>query len=338
MSALVFSRRSPSSPNSVLAIVAKRRYRLLPGHPLSSTGEPAPIVVGPVLDPAREGAPRRRMREDSDLLCPFKQATDVLVRGHACSPRGPVAELWCGVAAGSVRKQLRVTGDRRVQVDSRGRATFRKPEPFDRMPLCWERAFGGWAPRPPGTFAGTAFPSVPVTYPRNAFGRGFFLDRDRQRAHDSPAPNLDDPEDPVTPERLFAPSAQAWLDLPAAACFEPIDWGTFPRSALGPDLRVFNCAPPGLARARLQGGERVTLWHLHPRAATVEFDLPRERPRFYLRPPGCGVHELSATLQTVEIEPDEERVTLTWSGSLEVAAPYPEAMCESMERGVRWSR
>jgi hypothetical protein len=238
------------------------------------------------------------------------------------------------------------------------------------MPLSWERAFGGQDAPPPGSIWGELFPEVPVTYPRNAYGQGFFLDRDRKRAHDSPAPNLDDPDDPVTPERLFAPAPGAWLDLPVAACFEPIDWCTFPRSAFGPAvpaevpvrevfevrtgacsradavrrgarapyLRIFNCAPAGLAQARLRGGERVVLWHVHRSAPMVEFDLPRERPRLYLKPRGCHAHELAAQLQTVLIEPDEDRVTLTWSGTLDVAAPYPEEMCITMERAVRWER
>lgn len=370
MATFVFSRRSPLGRSSVLAMLLKRRYRLHPGHALSPSPEAAPVVVDPVMEDVRPGAPRPCMRMDSDLLCAFKPATDVLVRGHAWSPRGAVQELWCGVSAGSARKALRVTGDRRILIGRGGQPSFTRPLPFERMPLSWDRAFGGWDDPPPGTLRGTLFPAEPVTYPRNPFGRGFFLDRDRGRAHDAPAPNLDDPDDPVTPERMFAPAAGAWLDLPMAACFEPIDWGTFPRSAFGPavpaevpvrpvaevrmgacsqadavrrgvrslDPRIFNCAPAGLARVRLHGGERVVLWHLHRSAARVEFDVPRERPRLYLKPQGCRAYELAPQLQTVLIEPDEDRVTLTWSGTLEVAAPYPEEMCKTMERAVRWER
>ena len=45
---------------------------------------------------------------------------------------------------------------------------------------------------------------------------------------------------------------------------------------------------------------------------------------------GAGSRELSPLLQTVLIEPDDERVTLTWTATLAVAAPYPEEMTRTM--------
>ena len=42
--------------------------------------------------------------------------------------------------------------------------------------------------------------------------------------------------------------------------------------------------------------------------------------------------------RTVLLEPDSDRATLTWAGSLETAMPFPDAMCREMRHRVLWSR
>src|SRR6185437_5110108 len=164
----------------------------------------------------------------------------------------------------------------------------------------------------------------------------------RERFEGALAPNLEDPTDPVTPERLLSATTLDWIDRPVAACYEPIDPLTFPRSAfvvrpkfeppqrpvhelsvgavLREDLerqldlrnltgpRMFNCAPAGLAVCRLEGGERVSVWNMHARHELLEFELPGDRPKLLLEPPGVAARELPALLQTVLVEPDEDRV------------------------------
>ncbi len=208
-------------------------------------------------------------------------------------------------------------------------------------------------------------------YPRNSAGRGFFVDVDRERLQGTLAPHLEDAEDPVLPGRLLARDPLDWLDRPAAASYEPVGWTSFPRvlwwlgadagspsrpvhevrrgailaqdmAARGigspPDPRAYNCAATGLSGARLRGDERVKLWNLHPEQELAEIDLPGETPRLLLEPPGCGAAELAASLQTVLLRPDEERVTLTWTGALPVAASFPDEMCNTMRRAVQWVR
>jgi hypothetical protein len=102
------------------------------------------------------------------------------------------------------------------------------------------------------------------------------------------------------------------------------------------DSRVHNSAAPGLAVCRLHGGERVKLWNLHPHHELLEFDLPGHAPRLVVELPGVGTRELPAVLHTVLIEPDADRVTLAWAGSLEVAIPYPEDLTHRMSRAALW--
>ena len=211
-----------------------------------------------------------------------------------------------------------------------------------------------------------------LSYPRNAFGRGFFIDVDRERIAGTLAPNLEDPADPVRPERMIISDYLDWIDCPVAACFEPIDLFTFPRALFfvpadfnkpshpvhevmngaltaadlelagvstgAPHPKSFNCAPAGLSTHRLYGAERVQLWNLHRERELLEFDLPGDPPRLLVEPPGVQARELSALLQTVLIEPELDRVTLTWAGALEVASPYTQESTERMRHAVTWNR
>jgi hypothetical protein len=188
----------------------------------------------------------------------------------------------------------------------------------------------------------------------------------------TPLPNLDDPDDPVTPGRLLARDALDWADRPVAAAYGAVDPLTVPRCMFSflrpdwsagsrplrelahgallerdladrpladpPDPRFYNCAPAGLAVCRLHGGERVSLWNLHRHHEHLEFDLPRERPRMIVEPPGCRAYELDAVLGMVLIEPDDDRITLTWTASMEVAAEFPEGMCKEMRHAAIWDR
>jgi hypothetical protein len=294
-----------------------------------------------------------RFVADSDYFAAAKPSTDVLVQGSAFSTRGPVRMLDTAVSVGPLRKRVRAWGERTIQVLPGGGLSFSRPEPFTEVPITWELAYGGrdehaekrlLAPRkafaPRGAEGRRTF-----AYPRNRWGRGYHLNVDVERLEGQPAPRLETPEEPIDPARLLAESPRDWKERPTAACYGPMDCTTFPRAAwmLRPpgtplDARIANCASPGLSGARLQGGERISLWNLHPTREVLEIDLPGDRPRLLLEPPGCGIDDLPALLQTVLIEPAEERVTLTWAAALDVLAPYPAEMCREMRRAVRWER
>ena len=362
-----------------LGLLARRSYQLSRGRLVPAQEQPGLRVEPEHVSSVNPGA-LERLANDTDLACFGKPSTDVLVRGSAHSTRGPVRTLDTAVRVGSMGKSVRVWGHRVVELGPQGRLGFSASEAFQSLPLTWDHAYGGRDSHaedklhPRAKWSRTRRDEEPpgaVFYRRNPAGRGFFLDLDRERIAGTSAPNLEDPDDPVTPDRLLAKSDLDWMDRPVAACYEPVDWFSFPRQGfwlraaheapsrpvyevrkgllraadLGdrsletpPDPRVYNCAPVGLSGARLLGNERVSLWNLHPSREILELDLPGERPKLLLEPPGCGIHELPALLQTVLIEPDQERVTLTWAGSLQVAAPFEQEACETMRRAVQWQR
>jgi hypothetical protein len=309
---------------------------------------------------------------------PHKPLTDVLLSGSAHSTRGSVRELETSLEVGSAQKRVRVFGSRSIEVGAEGRLSFTAPKGFTEMPLIWDHAYGGrdlHAEKrltPKRGFGALRDAPGAVSYPRNGSGRGYFLDMDRHRLQGASLPNLEDPKDPVTPDRILSKTTIDWIDRPVAACYEAIDLFTFPRAAffirpafdppmrpvnelasgavLAEDLtrpfdehaprppRVYNRAPAGLAVCRLTGRERVKLTNLHRERSQLEFDLPDDTPKFTLDLPGVGERRLEPKLSTVSIEPDSDRVVLTWAASLPVAMPYPEEMTKSMRRLVRWER
>jgi hypothetical protein len=363
-----------------LALIAKRAYQLS-GAVLRPESEQPPIRQEPETAPSRNPGALDYLVHDSDLFAAARPLCDILVRGSAHAIRGPVKTLDTAVQIGSMKKIVRATGERSILLDGQGRLRFSEAEPFTSMPLTWDNAYGGrdkraetvLFPLKQGRFGRAAEDDAPrlIGYPRNTAGRGFFIDIQRERLEGARLPNLDDPEDPITPDRLLAKGPLDWLDRPAAAVYSAMDVLTFPRAVffvapafepptrpvrevrLGAlreedfkgqdirapklDLRAAQSAPAGLSLS-LTGRARASLWNLWPGRETVEIDLPPEVPQLILEPPGCLPAELKPMLKTVLFEPDDGRVVLTWSGVMEVASPYPAEMCEAMRRAVRWAR
>lgn len=381
MSASFITQLDLSDGSAALAVVAKRTYRLLPGR----RAEPLAVVPHVFDLPTTGGGeldPTRPLIAESDRLAPARPFTDVLVAGHVYAHGERVVDA--AIEVGGARKVVRAYGERRVNIGGGGRAAFSPPLAFEASAISWEHAYGGrdhhaelaQALQAPGDAedVGAALlkasaASAPVAYPRNPYGRGFFIDAERHRVAGTLAPSFEDPFDPVTPDRLFALDPIDWIDRPAAASFGPIDVFTFPRSAfllphayrparraiyevelgalraedlLRPPLgtidpRLFNSAPVGLGSHRLHGGERARLLRLHPRHAVLDVELPADRPRLLIEPQNAGIRELEPRLQTVAFEPDDDQLTLTWTGTLRVAAPYPEELVHEMRHGVIWT-
>ena len=121
--------------------------------------------------------------------CPAKKGTDVVLVGHACSIR-PVPSLDVSLSVGPVRKIVRVTGDR-VWFRSLGRISLSDPIAFTRMPLVYERSFGG------GDLAITDEAARPRD-PRNPLGVGFTSAAEPEQIEGVRLPNLEDPESRIT--------------------------------------------------------------------------------------------------------------------------------------------
>lgn len=236
-----------------------------------------------------------------------KPGTDVLLAGTARAPEGrPVEWMDVSLAAGPVRKVVRVFGDRAWDAAA-GRTT--PPCPFLAMPLVWERAFGGG--------------DGPEVEARNPVGRGFVAPGTGSPPDGFVLPNLEDPVHRLAawgdapPPAAFAPVAPHWLPRRAWAGTYDDAW----RAARAPylpddfDARFFQLAPEGLhAPGGLSGGEPVAVHGATP-DGSLRFVLPRLALDVAYRlddrtqaPP--------ARLETVLIEPDDHRLVMVWRAAL----------------------
>jgi len=251
------------------------------------------------------------VRVPSDV-CLGKPATDVLLLGSAWAPRGtPTAQMDVSLRVGPVAKTVRVFGDRVWEVDAAG-ARIAPVAPFVRVPLVWERAYGGTSLTEKG----------PASYARNPVGVGFGAAVGGRPSSGSPLPNIEDP----------AALIGSWKDAPGPAGFAPLaaHWqprcsyaGTYDerwqtqRSPYLPDdfdPRFFQLAAPGLiAGSYLQGGEPVEILGASERGAE-RFVLPALRVMVNYRL-GDAAHDRAAVLDTVILEPDVRRVVMVWRAS-----------------------
>ncbi len=177
---------------------------------------------------------------DTDLLL-NRTATDIVIQGHAYAHTGyPVFDA--GVGVGSFARVIRVMGDRRVEWRP-DRLRFTNPEPVEKIPLSWERAYGGIDQVARKTLGDpieeeqqkAGLPTDPrfglFAYPRNPVGRGYLLQPTREAVETCQLPNLEDAAVPLTPASLPRHDFMRWPDGPPVASLGWLSYAYFPRSA-----------------------------------------------------------------------------------------------------------
>jgi hypothetical protein len=298
-----------------LTVVVKGTFALGRREALAVADAQVPIAYADVF----HGEPGlSSIRYEADA-CPAKTGTDVVLVGHARSVR-PVPSLDVSLDVGRLHKVVRIWGDR-AWFRTVGGAAMSDPIPFSRMPLVYERAFGG------GDLA-VADPAARPRDPRNPVGVGFTSAAEPERVDGVRLPNLEDPE------ALIASPA----DRPAPAGFGFIgrDWlprrtfaGTYDeawqreRMPLLPadfDERYFSAAHPSLWSPRpLRGGEPVVVTGVSE-TGELRFQVPATTPAISAQIRREAV-DLPAALDTLLIEPDAQRVVVTWRAT----APCPRS-------------
>ena len=256
----------------------------------------------------------------SSLLCESdleykKSSTDVILHGHAYSPGGrPATQVDIKLKVANIDKTLRAHGDRLWKRGFLGSIRLTPPKPFTRMPITYERAFGG-------TDIKAENPRRHRWEPRNPVGTGFATHK--KHLVGELAPNIEDPRSPYRSWHRgkpagFGPIARHWSPrVKLAGTYDEV-WEKM-RSPLLPmdfDERFYQCAPeeqqvPGF----LEGDEIVELYNLTPEGY-LSFHLPRMTlgliTRFY---DGTeATHR--ANFHTLIIQPDERRFQMVWHSQL----------------------
>jgi hypothetical protein len=367
---------SDENGKPVLSVLCKRTYEIRPSGQVVLAPQQVPLVQDFEIDPENP----RRLHHDTDLY-PLKLLTDVVVRGHAygTGQRSFIAT----VQVGSFKKEVAIFGDRRCSVGSTGHIIFSEPKVIERIPLRYDRAFGGLDAvaqeahgNPVEALGKYLDPSIdisgasPFAYPRNFAGVGYLIEPTPAAVERLVLPNLEDPLDRLSPSHLAVGDPMRWPLMPMPHAFDWVDPGTFPRLAYmgivhdhepvqGPiaevargyapadvlaekpveekaNLRFTNGASLGLQLPHLQGGEQCMLGGLHPRAAVLKFQLPKERPEIKTDGRNGTMKSTKPVIHTVEIEPDAMRVSVVWRGAAPALRPYMAEELAKMPMLVSW--
>ncbi len=328
----------------IYSLITKRSYDIVPGGMCVRAKDdnklfPADVHFG---DPNNSS-----VRFETDYI-PFKLQTDVAFDGKAYSLGGtPVLNLMTSITVGKVKKELLVVGDRTCRFADGGRIAASAPSPFATMELRSENAYGG--------VDVYSDPKMAFAYPRNKLGKGFVVKPTPKSLFNLPLPNLEDPKDRITAERLCILEMKNWEKQPLPAGFGWYSKYSPPRMNLmgvmpadvplekelreanaallsgknkelylnNPlpkmDFRFFNGAAPGLSMPYLTGTEGVRLENLSPEGV-LEFQLPGETPKVRIDM-GQGTQEPQAFLHTVQIHGETRQVDMVWRASVTYPGP-----------------
>lgn len=308
-------------------IVAIKATFQVSGHGELSLADEQPAPLFAPEYNGEDGASSVRYEAD---LCLLKPATDVWVNGHAVAPGDkPVAELPVSLRFADVSKTLLVRGENVFYSGVTGLTTT-KPRPFVRMPVVYERAYGGFDTTDPD-------PSRHRMDARNPVGVGFAT-RAAHLEH-QPAPTVVYPgKDPAKAGPAgFGAIAGPWSPRVELAGTYDAQWVEKRRPLLPEDYdpRFVLCSPTD-QRSRhgyLPPGTRVELVHMTPRGV-MAFELPSVHLRFTTRF-GARRQEHPGVLASVILEPDDERVQLVWQSSLAVPPTKVDALDETVVEEVR---
>ncbi|MEZ4299501.1 MAG: DUF2169 domain-containing protein [Polyangiaceae bacterium] len=284
----------------VLAVIVKATCDLVPDGRATLREQADP----PSGDVHEGDDPMRTLRTPTDFVA-FKPRADVVLTGHAYPPGGssPAAQVRFrfGHRKNGFDRRIAVFGERRW-TKAGVRLAPTAPRPFTKVPLVYERAFGG---------AGNE---------RNPAGIGAGTDA---------LPQLEDPAHLVN-----APS-----DTPEPACFAavpalwPARWsklGTFnaawkksrwPFLPDDADLTFFQSAPAAQQLDHLTGDEPYELIGIHAEHPSVTGKLPGVKPRCFVQKTqdgGGDFHEVLLRLDTVSIDADTLTAQLVWRGMIDV--------------------
>jgi hypothetical protein len=284
-------------------VIVRGTFELAPRLKLAE--KPLP----PVLADEYWGEPGKSSLKHASELHVGKPASDVVLNGHAWGAGGrSVSQSVVSVQVAERRKVVKVFGDRAWRGSG-----FSSPQPFEKLPLVYERAFGG---------AHVANDQVVSAEERNPVGVGYAGQRSASDMTGQLLPNFEDPAalldkvgDISTPAS-FGFVAAHWQPRRSYAGTYDETWQKKRAPYLPLDFspRFLNAAPPELTFDRyLVGGEPIQVQGASP-GAPIAFALPRCQLAVAVKIAGQTTKP-PARIETVLIEPDDNRVTITWRAS-----------------------
>jgi hypothetical protein len=317
-----YSMAMEPSGREFLVVVIKGTFRIPTesGAPLRLHDEQVPLVTSDVFY-GKPGLSAPKYEVDFALR---KRRCDVVINASAYAPGGR-AQGRVEVAAriGNWSKTFAVVGDRNWEAAGVGIGAS-APIPFVSMPITYDRAFGGVDifHEDPGNHA---------SFAPNPSGRGFHSQLVKEWIDGTPLPNTEELDQPVNwvegqyKPMSFGSIGRQWLPRLSYAGTYDQEWldNSFPFLPADFDERYYQSAPEDQQLAMPVGEQIVTLVNLTPDGRRV-FTLPHLEAPVHVFAKNGEREDLLASVDTIVIEPDEERLTMTWR----VARPLKKNMFE----------
>ena len=268
-----------------------------------------------------------------------KSACDVLLLGTAHAPAGTqVTRQRVGLRLGPVDKSFNVMGRRVWQAALTGIKSS-SPEPFTRLPISYDVAFGG-------TDHNSEDQSEHGAYMSNPVGLGWHKHLKNAWIDGKPLPHTEEtgrsvsfPSDRYKP-MSFGPLGRGWLERARYAGTYDERWQKedFPFLPKDFDERYFQAAPE----------DQQIPWPTKPMQVELEgvtpdglrrFELPHFEAPVHVFPIKGGREDYTGVIDSIVFEPDQGRFTLTWR----VVRPLQRSLFEIAQvmvgrRGPVWWR
>lgn len=244
-----------------------------------------------------------------------KPKCDVLLNGSCYAPGGkPATKVMVSLRVGSFTKSFNVVGDR-TWMKGWFFLTSTKPVPFTRMPITYNKAFGG-------EDRSHKDPAKHKTFMFNPVGVGFHDQLSAEYLNGIALPNTEELGNPVKhPKKqyrsmAFGPIGRNWQARPSFAGTYDEAWFQNGFPFLPADFKeaYYQAAPPDQQTDYLRGGEEVTLVNLTPSGET-RFRLPTIEMPVVFFPRDGEKQETQAVIDTLTLEPDLGRFMLVWRSS-----------------------
>jgi hypothetical protein len=247
-----------------------------------------------------------------------KTATDIALSGFAYAPNGQAKETNVILQAGVLRKTIKIYGDRQWETAA-GKAYISTPKLFDRIPLVYERAFGGIDNSHPDQ-------KYHEAEMRNPVGTGFLAAKTNSPIKGLRIPNLEDPKQLIhrpmdrPKPACFGFIGPSWLPRLKLAGTYDSQWNNQRKPLLPKDFskHFFNAATPDLVyNGFINGNEFIKAAGVSP-LGEINFSLPEVQPI-------CTVETLHKDMFNVKMRPaklfidvEKNEFLIVWSGNLKI--------------------
>ncbi len=288
-------------------VVVKGTFDILPGGVTRASAEQLPPLAAPVYV-GKDG--ESSLLYDQELQA-AKPRSEVYVNGYAYAPQGqPTTRVNVGLSTPQGTKTLAVVGDRRWERDLVGGVVTTPPLPFLKLPITYERAWGGYDKTDPDA-------SKHRLDPRNTVGTGV-VSRVAHRVGQC-VPNIEFPgrDLETSGPAGFGALCSFWHPRTTFQGTYDAKWMESRKPLLPEDFdpQWFQCAPVDQQLAkRLYGGETLAVVGMST-TGTLQFTLPKHYFAFTTRI-GSKRLEHRAQIDTVVIEPEHPRVIVIWHTTL----------------------